>query len=104
MSKKPDSSRAEGRLRPCGTLRLFHFSDRLIYEPVTQVCSLSFCPLCLFFFVHASVFQSRVPMTEDMLEKHAEYLASLKDPDERVRAQLEPLFSDMEAFKVRLFY
>ncbi|KAL3981867.1 Rab3 GTPase-activating protein catalytic subunit family protein [Acanthocheilonema viteae] len=71
-------SGAEGRLKPCGTLRLFHFPDRLIYEPVTQ---------------------SRVPITEDMLERHTEYLASLNDPEERVKAQLEPLFSDMEAFK-----
>lgn len=39
-----------------------------------------------------------------MLEKHAEYLASLKDPEERVKAQLDPLFSDMEAFKVRNFF
>lgn len=50
------------------------------------------------------VFQSRVPLTEDMLEKHAEYLTSLKDPEERVKAQLEPLFSDMEAFKVKWIF
>ncbi|EJD75539.1 Rab3 GTPase-activating protein catalytic subunit [Loa loa] len=76
--QKPDSSGAEGRLKTFSTLRLFHFPDRLMYEPVTQ---------------------SRVPITEDMLERHAEYLASLKNPEERVKAQLEPLFSDMEAFK-----
>ncbi|VIO86366.1 Uncharacterized protein BM_BM3464 [Brugia malayi] len=76
--EESDSSGAEGRLKPFGTLRLIHYPDRLMYEPVTQ---------------------TRVPVTEDMLEKHAEYLASLKDPEERVKAQLEPLFSDMEAFK-----
>uniref|UniRef100_A0A2K6W602 Rab3 GTPase-activating protein catalytic subunit n=1 Tax=Onchocerca volvulus TaxID=6282 RepID=A0A2K6W602_ONCVO len=77
-AEKPDSAGAEGRLKPFGTLRLFHYPDRLIYEPITQ---------------------SRVPLTEDMLERHTEYLASLKDPEERAEAQLEPLFSDMEAFK-----
>ncbi|VDO29513.1 unnamed protein product [Onchocerca flexuosa] len=77
-AKEPDSAGAEGRLKPFGALRLFHYPDRLIYEPITQ---------------------SRVPLTEDMLERHTEYLASLKDPEERVEAQLEPLFSDMEAFK-----
>ncbi|EJW86237.1 hypothetical protein WUBG_02853, partial [Wuchereria bancrofti] len=76
--EESDCSGAEGRLKPFGTLRLIHYPDRLMYEPVTQ---------------------SRVPVTEDMLEKHTEYLASLKDPEERVKAQLEPLFSDMEAFK-----
>uniref|UniRef100_A0A0R3RTV4 Rab3 GTPase-activating protein catalytic subunit n=1 Tax=Elaeophora elaphi TaxID=1147741 RepID=A0A0R3RTV4_9BILA len=76
--EEPDSSEAEGRLKPCGTLRLLQFPNRPIYEPVTQ---------------------SRVPITEDMLKRHTEYLASLKDPEERVKAQLEPLFSDMEAFK-----
>lgn len=103
--EEPNSSGAEGRLKPFSTLRLFHFPNRLIYEPVTQVCVLGLCPSCLFFFVHVSVFQSRVPVTEDMLERHTEYLASLKDPEERVKAQLEPLFSDMEAFKViYIFY
>lgn len=38
LREEPDSSGAEGRLKPCSTLRLFHFPDRLIYEPVTQVC------------------------------------------------------------------
>lgn len=97
-AEKPDSAGAEGRLKPFGTLRLFHYPDRLIYEPITQVCLLKFI---ISFFIHMSVFQSRVPLTEDMLERHTEYLASLKDPEERAEAQLEPLFSDMEAFKVR---
>ncbi|CAG9540131.1 unnamed protein product [Cercopithifilaria johnstoni] len=74
--KESDSS--EGRLKPYNSLYLLHFSDRLMYEPITQ---------------------SRVPVTEDMLERHTEYLASLRDPEERVKAQLEPLFSDMQAFK-----
>ncbi|MCP9266413.1 BMA-RBG-1 [Dirofilaria immitis] len=61
-AEESEFSGAEGRLKPFGTLRLFYFPDRLIYEPVTQ---------------------SRVPVTEDMLERHTEYLASLKDPEER---------------------
>ena len=39
-------------------------------------------------------------MSEDMLDKYTNYLVSLEDGDDRIRAQLETLFSDMEAFKV----
>jgi len=44
---------ADGRLKPCGDLRLLSVNDRL-YVPVTQ---------------------EPAPMTEDMLEEHAEVLA-----------------------------
>ncbi|VDK33404.1 unnamed protein product [Gongylonema pulchrum] len=68
----------DGRLRPSGSLCLLHYPDRRMYEPITQ---------------------SRAPITEDMLEKHTAYLSSLETVEDRIRAQLEPLFSDMEAFK-----
>lgn len=76
--KESNFAKPDGRLRPFGSLCLLHYPGILMYEPVTQ---------------------SRTPVTEDMLEKHTDYIASLTDPLERVQAQLEPLFSDMEAFK-----
>ncbi|VDN01534.1 unnamed protein product [Thelazia callipaeda] len=76
--ESPDSWISQGRLRPFGEMKLLNFPDRIMYEPITQ---------------------SRMPVTEDMLDKYTEYLSSLKDQEERVKAQLEPLFSDMEAFK-----
>lgn len=39
-------------------------------------------------------------MTEDMLEEHAEYLSSLEEGEDRIRAQIGTLLSDMQAFKV----
>lgn len=41
-----DSTRAEGRLKPFDTLRLLHFPDSIMYEPVTQVSLLDLfdCP------------------------------------------------------------
>lgn len=43
--------------------------------------------------------QDRGPMTEDMVDERTRYLASLPDGDSRVRAQLDTLVSDMQAFK-----
>lgn len=39
-------------------------------------------------------------MTEDSFEKYASYLASFDSSESRVKAQLEYLRSDMQAFKV----
>lgn len=39
-------------------------------------------------------------MTEDMVDEYANYLSSLSDGEARVRAQLDVLYSDMQAFKV----
>jgi len=38
-------------------------------------------------------------MTEDMIEEHTTYISSLTDEDDRSRAQLDILLSDMQAFK-----
>ena len=67
----------EGRLEKSETLKLLLRPEQPLYIPVTQ---------------------DRSPMTEDMLEEHAEYLASMPG-DDRVKAQLDTLLSDMQAFK-----
>jgi len=67
----------EGRLHLANGLNLLNHPDVPVYVPITQ---------------------DRSPMTEDMLEKHAEYLASIPGED-RVKAQLDTLSSDMQAFK-----
>ncbi|XP_076304307.1 RAB3 GTPase activating protein subunit 1 isoform X2 [Tachypleus tridentatus] len=71
----------EGRLRPCGSLTLL-FVDEPLYIPVTQ---------------------EPAPVTEDILEEHAEVLVQLGTNPEgaalRARMQSACLISDMEAFK-----
>lgn len=67
-----------GRLHPLNDLTLLNYPDRPLFVPVTQ---------------------DRSPMTEDMLEEHAEYLSSLDEGEARVRAQIGTLQSDMKAFK-----
>uniref|UniRef100_A0A914Y5P6 Rab3 GTPase-activating protein catalytic subunit n=1 Tax=Panagrolaimus superbus TaxID=310955 RepID=A0A914Y5P6_9BILA len=67
----------EGRLQKSETLKLLNRPEQPLYVPITQ---------------------DRSPMTEDMLEEHAEYLASMPG-DDRVKAQLDTLLSDMQAFK-----
>ncbi|XP_013395929.1 rab3 GTPase-activating protein catalytic subunit-like [Lingula anatina] len=71
----------EGRLRPCGELKLLR-RDEILYIPITQ---------------------EPAPMTEDMLAEHAEVLANLGSSVEgthlRARMQSACLLSDMEAFK-----
>ncbi|XP_019614201.1 PREDICTED: rab3 GTPase-activating protein catalytic subunit-like [Branchiostoma belcheri] len=71
----------EGRLKQCGDLCLLDSSEPL-YIPITQEPG---------------------PMTEDMLEQHAEVLAKLGTSAEgahlRARMQSACLLSDMEAFK-----
>lgn len=71
----------EGVLRRCGDMTLLGSSEPL-YIPVTQ---------------------EPAPMTEDMLEQHAEALVKLGSNPEgavlRARMQSACLFSDMEAFK-----
>ncbi|XP_077502332.1 RAB3 GTPase activating protein subunit 1 [Amblyomma americanum] len=71
----------EGVLRRCGDMTLLG-SDEPLYIPITQ---------------------EPAPMTEDMLEQHAEALVKLGSNPEgamlRARMQSACLFSDMEAFK-----
>uniref|UniRef100_A0AC34QV35 Rab3 GTPase-activating protein catalytic subunit n=1 Tax=Panagrolaimus sp. JU765 TaxID=591449 RepID=A0AC34QV35_9BILA len=67
----------EGRLHPVEGCNLLNYPDKPLYVPITQ---------------------DRSPMTEDMLEEHAEFLASIPGED-RVKAQLDVLLSDMQAFK-----
>ncbi|CAB3399243.1 unnamed protein product [Caenorhabditis bovis] len=67
----------KGRLKKFGGVNLVKNPKQPVYIPITQ---------------------DRSPMTEDMLEKHTEYLFSLSEK-ERVIAQLEPLRSDMQCFK-----
>uniref|UniRef100_A0A7E4W492 Rab3 GTPase-activating protein catalytic subunit n=1 Tax=Panagrellus redivivus TaxID=6233 RepID=A0A7E4W492_PANRE len=67
----------DGRLRQVGDLTLLHHPDTPLYEPITQ---------------------DQSPMTEDMLDKHAIYLQSINE-DDRIKAQICTLQSDMEAFK-----
>lgn len=67
----------EGRLNPVEGMMLLNYPERQLYVPITQ---------------------DRSPMTEDMLEEHAEYLAAMPGED-RVKAQLDTLVSDMQAFK-----
>ncbi|XP_041356173.1 rab3 GTPase-activating protein catalytic subunit-like [Gigantopelta aegis] len=71
----------EGRLAPCKDLKLLS-SGEPMYIPITQEPS---------------------PMTEDMLEEHAEVLAKLGSSPEgtqlRARMQSACLLSDMESFK-----
>ncbi|XP_035661424.1 rab3 GTPase-activating protein catalytic subunit-like isoform X2 [Branchiostoma floridae] len=75
------TSQPEGRLKQCGDLCLLDSSEPL-YIPITQEPG---------------------PMTEDMLEQHAEVLAKLGTSAEgahlRARMQSACLLSDMEAFK-----
>ncbi|EDO49526.1 predicted protein, partial [Nematostella vectensis] len=72
----------EGVLRRCGELYLLAKPCEPLYVPVTQ---------------------EPAPMTEDMLQQHAEVLTQLGTTEEgaRVRAQMQSasLLSDMEAFK-----
>lgn len=79
--KDPTAPTREGVLRKCGTLTLLE-TCRPMYIPVTQ---------------------EPVPMTEDMLEEHAEALVQLGSNPEgaalRARMQSACLLSDMEAFK-----
>ncbi|XP_041477306.1 rab3 GTPase-activating protein catalytic subunit-like [Lytechinus variegatus] len=76
-----EGMKPEGRLKPCGELRLLH-TNEVLYIPVTQ---------------------DPAPMTEDMLEEHAEVLAQLGTSSEgmelRARMQSACLLSDMESFK-----
>lgn len=67
-----------GRLHLFGELRLLKHDDIPLYVPITQ---------------------DRSPMTEDMVDEYANYLSSLSDGEARVRAQLDVLYSDMQAFK-----
>ncbi|KAL3864829.1 hypothetical protein ACJMK2_006481 [Sinanodonta woodiana] len=73
--------RPEGRLAPHGELKLLHNGEQM-YIPVTQ---------------------EPAPMTEDMLDEHAEVLAKLGTSTEgaqlRARMQSACLLSDMESFK-----
>ncbi|CAD5226992.1 unnamed protein product [Bursaphelenchus xylophilus] len=48
--------------------------------------------------IYVPITQDHGPMTEDMIEERARYLESL-DTDKRVRAQLDNVISDMQAFK-----
>ncbi|VDL67075.1 unnamed protein product [Nippostrongylus brasiliensis] len=75
---KASLSQPSGRLHPFGEMRLLKHKDIPIYVPITQ---------------------DRSPMTEDMVDEYASYLSSLNDGEARVRAQLDVLFSDMQAFK-----
>uniref|UniRef100_T1J5I1 Rab3 GTPase-activating protein catalytic subunit n=1 Tax=Strigamia maritima TaxID=126957 RepID=T1J5I1_STRMM len=76
VSQQPD-----GRLRRCGDLRLLK-SEQPLYIPVTQ---------------------EPTPMTEDLLEEHAEVLVQLgtdaQGTELRAKMQSACLLSDMEAFK-----
>ncbi|CAD5220148.1 unnamed protein product [Bursaphelenchus okinawaensis] len=67
-----------GRLEPLDGEYLLDHPDTLIYVPITQ---------------------DHGPMTEDMIEERAQYLESLEDADKRMRAQLDNVISDMQAFK-----
>ncbi|KAJ8320495.1 hypothetical protein KUTeg_002082 [Tegillarca granosa] len=71
----------EGRLTPCQDYKLLN-SEEPMYIPVTQ---------------------EPAPMTEDMLDEHAEILAKLGTSSEgaqiRARMQSASLLSDMESFK-----
>lgn len=71
----------EGRLRPFGNVKLKN-SNEILFIPITQ---------------------EPAPMTEDMLEEHAEVLAKLGTSAEgsqlRARMQSACLLSDMESFK-----
>ncbi|XP_064598105.1 rab3 GTPase-activating protein catalytic subunit-like [Liolophura sinensis] len=75
------SYRPDGRLRPYGDLKLLD-SGETLYIPITQ---------------------EPAPMTEDMLDEHAEALAKLGTSSEgaqlRARMQSACLLSDMESFK-----
>ncbi|VDK45624.1 unnamed protein product [Cylicostephanus goldi] len=77
-AKSIEDMEPTGRLHPFGELRLLHHPDTLLYVPITQ---------------------DRSPMTEDMLDEYTRYLSSLDDGDSRIRAQLDVLCSDMQAFK-----
>ncbi|KAK0396475.1 hypothetical protein QR680_001730 [Steinernema hermaphroditum] len=76
----PTSGKAEPVGRHCIAEGLFYLTDpnKQLFVPITQ---------------------DRSPMTEDMLEEHAEYLSSLTDADARANAQIGSLMSDMQAFK-----
>ncbi|KAK6010271.1 hypothetical protein OSTOST_24713 [Ostertagia ostertagi] len=74
-ASKPSSiQEPSGRLHPFGEMRLLKHKDTPLYD--------------------------RSPMTEDMVDEYANYLSSLDDGEARVRAQLDVLCSDMQAFKV----
>ncbi|XP_031567041.1 rab3 GTPase-activating protein catalytic subunit-like [Actinia tenebrosa] len=81
LSEEENNFIVKGRLRQCGDLRLLA-CDEPLYIPITQ---------------------EPAPMTEDMLQEHAEVLSQLGTTQEgaRVRAQMQSasLLSDMEAFK-----
>ncbi|XP_022672143.1 rab3 GTPase-activating protein catalytic subunit-like isoform X1 [Varroa destructor] len=71
----------EGRLKPCGVLRLIGSDERM------------WVPRC----------QQSSPMTEDMLQEHADAILKLASSPEcgrlTARFQSASLFSDMESFK-----
>ncbi|ESP04825.1 hypothetical protein LOTGIDRAFT_211630 [Lottia gigantea] len=77
----PHSHKPEGRLAPIKDMKLLNSREQM-YIPITQEPS---------------------PMTEDMLEEHAEVLAKLGSSAEgtqlRARMQSACLLSDMESFK-----
>lgn len=79
--KESFSHRPEGRLAPFQDLKLINCEEKM-YIPITQ---------------------EPAPMTEDMLEEHAEVLAKLGTSAEgaelRARMQSACLLSDMESFK-----
>ncbi|XP_071844702.1 rab3 GTPase-activating protein catalytic subunit-like isoform X2 [Apostichopus japonicus] len=81
IQESEEISKPEGRLKVCGELKLLN-SDEDLYIPVTQ---------------------DPAPMTEDMLEEHAEVLAKLGTTSEgaelRAKMQSACLLSDMGAFK-----
>ncbi|KAI6229485.1 Rab3 GTPase-activating protein catalytic subunit [Aphelenchoides besseyi] len=71
-----DVSTPRGRLKPLN-INLLKRPKETIYEPITQ---------------------DKGPMTDDMIDDHAQSLAS-KSADDRVKEQLDVLLSDMQAFK-----
>uniref|UniRef100_A0A914VJ43 Rab3 GTPase-activating protein catalytic subunit n=1 Tax=Plectus sambesii TaxID=2011161 RepID=A0A914VJ43_9BILA len=77
-----DLAEPQGRLKPLMDLKLLNKPTVPLYIPVTQDPS---------------------PMTEDLLEEHAEYLTSLGDSFDagkaRAKAQSDSLLADMQAFK-----
>lgn len=81
--KESASQKAEGRMAPFGDLKSLGSNEQM-YIPLTQ---------------------EPAPMTEDMLDEHAEILARLGTSSEgaqiRARMQSACLVSDMESFKVR---
>ena len=75
----------EGRLKKFENLTLFKKSSEFLYVPITQ---------------------ESTPMTEDMIEQHANVLVNLGSSDDaallRAKIQSASLLSDMQSFKVNL--